>query len=98
MHQVTGTLPKRDRHTVGARICTLLLEVLELLHLAQHKRRASKLLILERVDSKLQLLKLLVRLLKDTRAIDLKKYVRLEEQLQQIGKELGGWLKSCRTK
>ena len=71
--------------------------MLELLFLAQRKSLPSRVLLLERVDAQVQLLKLLIRVMHDTRAIDQKKYLRLEGRLQEIGKELGGWIKKLRT-
>lgn len=74
------------------------LGVLELLFLAQRKQGQSRVLILERADAQVQLEKMLVRVLYATRAIDQKKYLRLQVQLQQIGRELGGWIKNIRAK
>ena len=47
-------------------------------------------------NGKLDLLKLLIRLCFEIRSIDQKAYITLEEQLQEVGKMLGGWLRSIR--
>lgn len=38
-------------------------------------------------------LKILIRILKDLKILDIKKYLLLEDELQEIGKMLGGWIK-----
>ena len=40
------------------------------------------------------LLKIFIRMAKDTHALDTKKYIKLEEALQEIGRMLGGWKRS----
>jgi len=87
-------LPKKDRYTLGAKCENIILEILELLFLANSKQKASRLLILNKVDVKLKVLKTLIRLCFDVKAIDQKKYILLQERLQEIGKMLGGWIKS----
>lgn len=50
--------------------------------------------LLFQASSKLELLKLLVRLCFEIKAISNKQYLALESSLQEIGKMLGGWIKS----
>ena len=57
--------PKMDRYALGLRIENLIQKVLELFVLALNKSGKSKLLILEKADVKLKLLKLLIRLSND---------------------------------
>lgn len=64
--------------------------------LSASKEQAEKLTMLERADSKLETLKILLRLAKDTQSLDGKKYIHLESYLQEIGKMLGGWLKHAK--
>ncbi|MBI3385710.1 four helix bundle protein [Candidatus Gottesmanbacteria bacterium] len=58
----------------------------------------SKLNILEKMSVKIDLLKVLLRLAKDTRAISTGKYIELQATLQEIGKMLGGWMRATRIK
>jgi len=51
---------------------------------------------LENADTKLSLLKLLFRLAYDLKIIDQRKSINLQEQLQEIGRMLGGWIKSVK--
>ena len=48
-------------------------------------------------SNKLDLIKLLIRLSYDIKAIDQKGYITLEEMLQEIGKMLGGWIRSLKV-
>lgn len=70
------------------------LELLELLFLANSKKGQAKLPPLQQADLKLSLLKVLIRLAYDSKAIHLKHYIRLQEKLHEIGRMLGGWIKS----
>lgn len=46
----------------------------------------------------LDMLKVFVRLAKDKKALHTDQYLILEERLQEIGRMLGGWIKSSNTK
>lgn len=56
----------------------------------------KKLPLLEKSVVLVDLLKILLRLAKDNQALDNKKYLQLEQQLQEIGRMLGGWKKSTK--
>ena len=93
---MTQDLPKKDRYTLGQKIENNLLEILELLFLANSKRDAGKLPTLYEVDTKLQMMKMLIRLAYDVKAISQPRYRSLQKDLQEIGKMLGGWIKSIK--
>lgn len=88
------TFPKKDRYTIAEKATNLALEILELALLAHSKEKRSKILILAKMDVKLKVLKYLVRGSLDVKAINEKKYLFLEGLLQEIGRMLGGWIKS----
>ena len=94
LYSYTNTFPKKDRYTIGQKCENITLEILELLFLANSKQNQQKLSLLNQIDIKLKILKTLIRLCFDIKAIDQKKYLLLQERLQEIGKMLGGWLKS----
>jgi len=56
--------------------------------------KEHKLAILEKAIVNLNFLKILIRLAKDNKAFDNKKYIELENNLQEIGRMLGGWKRS----
>jgi hypothetical protein len=91
-------IPKQDRYTIGERTETVILDVLEGIIWASQTAKAEKLPMLEKTSMKLNFLRVFVRLMKDTKAIDSKKYVLLESQVDEIGRMLGGWIKSTKER
>lgn len=71
-----------------------MLEVIEGILTASQLSKSEKLPILQKTSIKLDLLKVLIRLCKDLKILDNKKYLLLESYLQEIGKMLGGWIKA----
>ena len=53
---------------------------------------------LERCISRVDLLKLLLQLAWEIRALDTQKYATLGEALQEVGRMLGGWKKGLEIK
>jgi hypothetical protein len=87
--------PKNHKYTLGQKLDTTTSDLLELFILASRKS-ADKSPILEKANAKLELLKTLIRMAKDTQSLDNSKYIRLEAHLQEIGKMLGGWIKHAK--
>lgn len=58
----------------------------------------EKQLLLDRAISRVDLLKLLLQLAWDTRALDDNKYATLTEKLAEIGRMLGGWKRQLTNK
>ncbi len=98
MHGCRGAVPKADRHTLWQRIEGLALEALEGILLASQLSKTQKLQPLEQVSVKLNMLRVLLRLAKDIKAIDLKKYATLEMIVDEMGRMLGGWIKSVKER
>jgi len=81
---------------LGQRIDDTTLIIFENLIQASQTKGEDKIHLLERTSVKLDILKLLIRLSKDIAALDNKKYLTLQEFLQEIGKMLGGWLRAAK--
>jgi hypothetical protein len=90
--------PKQNRYTLGSKIDDIFLVAIEFCFLASYAHRDTKIIHLERCISRVDLLKLLLLLAWEIRALDTKKYITLSEQLQEIGRMLGGWRKGLETK
>lgn len=90
----TNIFPKKDRFTLGQKCENITLEILEIMILANSKSDSQKTPFLKDVDIKLKVLQTIVRICHDVQAIDQKKYLILQESIQEIGRMLGGWLKS----
>jgi len=84
--------PKPERYNLGKKCENIILEIFENLLIAWRQTEKQKLLF--NANIKLQILKNLIRLGKDIQVINIKKYLFLEKELFEIGKMLGGWLKS----
>lgn len=95
-HGYRNTVPKQDRYTTFERCENLMLDVIETITIASQEQKANKTPALERCSARLNVLRILIRLLKDTKAIDMKKYVALQCFIDEIGRMLGGWIKSVR--
>lgn len=95
-HQYRKTVPKLDRHTVYERSELLILDILEGVVTAGYTKLSNKAATLEHVSAKLNVLRLLIRLMKDTKTLNGKKYVQLQEIVDDIGRQLGGWSRSLK--
>jgi len=92
-----ANFPKKDKYALGLRCENALLELLQTLMLATSVPKTEKLLILHKASVKLDVAKVFIRLCKDVKILDNKKYLALESSLQEIGRMLGGWIKSSQT-
>lgn len=88
--------PKQDKFTIFEKGDKIILEILEGILMANQSPKPDRVTTLKSVSVQLNILRIFIRLMKDIRALDLKKYITLEEQINEIGKMLGGWLCSLR--
>jgi len=96
-HKMIFTLPKFERYTLGEKIENTILETMELTVIASGANKFDKEKVLLRLNSKIELLKLLYRLALTSEMIEAKKYLELEKQLQDAGKQTQGWIKYARN-
>lgn len=95
-HEIRKLVPKQDRFTIFERCEHLILDVIESILQASGESKQTKAPTLERCSLKLNMLRVFIRLMKDVKAIDSKKYVALEGVVDEIGRMLGGWIKSTK--
>jgi hypothetical protein len=93
-----STVSRQDRYTIWQRGETTILDILEGILLASQLSKIEKLPILQNVSLKINFLRIFVRLTKDIKAIDNKKYLRLQEMIDEIGRMLGGWIRSTKER
>jgi len=86
-------IPKTARYTLAEKIDKAFIETIEFLFTASKSAKAEKLTALRHASAKFELLKFLLQILWEIRALDNSKYSQLSESLNEIGKMLGGWLK-----
>ncbi|HEY4501499.1 MAG TPA: diversity-generating retroelement protein Avd [Candidatus Paceibacterota bacterium] len=91
-------VPKQDRFTIYERSENAILDMVESILEAGYSKSSQKVVVLERASMKLNLLRFFVRLMKETRSIDTKKYTVLQAHIDEIGRMLGGWVRSQGSK
>ena len=97
IHLYRPSIPKADRYTIWQRAEDACLVLLELILTASQQTRANKTETLEATSTKLNLLRVFVRLAKDTQSLDNKKYIALQTLMDEIGRMIGGWLRSSKS-
>lgn len=93
-HEYRKVIPKNERFTVYERSENAILEIIECFFEAGYTRGTNKTTLLEKASVKLNLLRFLFRLMKETKTFDNKKYVTLQAIIDEIGRMLGGWIRS----
>jgi hypothetical protein len=91
-HAYHSILPRNHRYSLGVRIDTLSIEIIEAVSAAAFLSKGDKLPYLHLTIRKLDTLKLLLLILWETKSIDTKKYIAISTKCDEIGKMLGGWL------
>lgn len=84
-------LPKAHRHSLGQRIDTLFVEIIEAIAAASFLSQEKKLPYVQLAIRKLDALKILLMILWETKSLDNKKYITLSVKVDEIGRMLGGW-------
>jgi len=86
--------PKKDKYMLGNKCEMYIIETLELLVAAGSAPKNEKTAHIGRASIKFDTLKIFIRLSNDIGMLDNKKYIALQNQLQEIGRMIGGWKKS----
>ena len=87
--------PRSSRFVLGDRLIATMLDILE--GLIEAATRHDKRQALETVSIKLDRLRVLIRLSKDLKVMNLKRYEFAAGALTELGAMLGGWLKQQRA-
>ena len=93
---VLESFPRSQRFLLGNRIEESLLDIMELIIQAVYT--SERMEFLKEANIKIEKLRYLVRLSKDLKFISIKKYEYISRSLNDIGKEIGGWLKYTMSK
>ena len=93
---ILNRLPRNHKYLLGDRIITGLYDFLEGLVLAKYAR--EKLGRLQKLNAQLALLRHQSRLLLDFELISVKRYEYIGTLLNDIGLDLGGWIKQQRKR
>lgn len=93
-YQYLKTFPKKDQYVLGKRCEEHMISFMELLLSAVSLYKQEKKAKLLEANNKFDLLKVLLRMAREFKMLDNKKYLSLEEKIQEIGRMLGGWIRS----
>ena len=94
--QIIERLPKIHKFTLGDRIINQLYDLLE--GLIQAKYAKNKLTQLESLNTKLDILRYQTRMMLDFNKMSVERYEYAIKLIDEIGTELGGWIKKQRTR
>ena len=94
-HDELIRFPKSERYSLGASCQTELLDIIKsCLQAASSSQPGSKVVHLQQASASLDVLRLLLSLCKDCRCTSNQTCQQLDSKLSEIGRMLGGWLKS----
>ncbi|MCG2687078.1 diversity-generating retroelement protein Avd [Candidatus Parcubacteria bacterium] len=93
-YQYLKIFPKKDQYMLGKRCEEHIIDFMELIVSAVSLYKQEKKTKLLEANNKFDLLKVLFRMARELKMLDNKKYLNLEEKIQEIGRMLGGWIRS----
>jgi hypothetical protein len=92
--QFTANFKREYKYTVGEKLKNETLALIVLVYGANSLK--NKVEIIQQAREQIELIRLLIRVLKDLKQISLKSFVRINEQIENVSKQLAGWQKSQR--
>lgn len=87
-------LPKHKRYGLGSSTEESVLQLLEHLFMAKYAPKSHKAGFLLRAQAQLDTLRLKLRLYLELKLVNATRVMQLQAALEEIGRMLGGWLKS----
>ena len=93
LHSFHQKIPKFARYTLWQKIEKTTLDLIEVIIETGHQKDQLLFQSLHRYSDKLDLLKVLIRLAKETRTIDSQQYAKIQGLIKENGKMIGGWIK-----
>jgi len=97
-HEFLPHIPKDARYTLGNKIDALLVETIESVFVASYLPKDQKLPSIQNAAAKLDLAKFFLQLAWEIKVLDNKKYILISEQLNGVGRMLGGWLRQITSR
>lgn len=92
MFPLVNSFPQKQRFVLGQQLQNNLIKILE--NIIQANQERNKLLVLKQVSVDLDKFRYLFRLAKDLKFMSIRQYQFGAEKINEIGKMLGGWMKS----
>ncbi len=96
MFQLVKDFSREYKFTIGERLKNETMELLILIFRAN--TREDKREVLKEARENVEVVRLLVRLLKDLKQISLKKFVFINQKIENVSRQLTGWQRSLNKK
>lgn len=93
---INASLPKHRRYSLGASSENTTLAIYENLVMAKHAPRSHKSAYLLKAQAHLEILRIKLRLYLELGIINETRILQQQAALQEVGRMLGGWLKSLK--
>ena len=97
-HGYRNDFPKSLRYTIGEKIDSTFVSILESLFIAGYQNKNEKLPTIIFATKKTDLLKFFIRVSWELHALDDKKYIAISEKLEELGRMIGGWKRGLENK
>ena len=81
---------------MGIKIDTLFTNILELALAAGYAEQVNKSAVVKKLSAQFDALKFFLKILWELKALDNNKYARLSQELDTVGKMIGGWLNALK--
>ncbi len=88
----TKEFSKEYKYTVGESLKKETIELLTLIYRANTRRQKGDVLQIAR--EQIEVIRLLIRVMKDMKQISLEKFVKINQEVESVSKQLSGWQKS----
>lgn len=96
LFNLSSNLPKTYKYTLGERIQLDAIEVI--VNIYKANASIEKLEYISKSREHIEIIRLMVRILYDTKQISLKRMIVINKKIEEISKQLVGWQKYCTTK
>ena len=90
----TGNFKKEFKYTVGESLKKETIELLTLIYRANSRYDKNE--VLQAAPEQIEVIRLLIRLMKDMHQISIEKFVQVNQSVENVSKQLTGWQKSLK--
>jgi hypothetical protein len=91
---LTKNFSREYKFTIGQRLKDETLDLMTNIYRANVKQRKSR--TIQKARENIEVIRLLIRALKDLQEIGLKKFVRINVYIESVSRQLTGWQRSCK--
>ncbi len=96
LFNLSSNLPKAYKYTLGERIQLDAIEVI--VNIYKANASIEKLEYISKSREHIEIIRLMIRILYDTKQINLKRMIVINKKIEEISKQLVGWQKYCTNK